>query len=634
MRIIPLLILFVVFGSFHAATQQSEVVSQHQKKIDTVFINRLNDTAYSYVYRNTDTAILLTKLALKYAKTEKFKLGEAKALINLGRTYYTKGEYEKSLSFTLQGEKLSKEIGFKSGIAISLNNIGLIFIGQNKFREAMVELNKAILVNNQLNSEVNLTSNYFNLALCHVELGQYQEALGVLEKTITLSKKVGNEILSIMSTNKLGDIAFRKKEFEKAVGYYTQVIANKKIPHEWEDAFAYTGIALAYYELGKYEQAIVNGEKGLLYAKKMNALWDIERALGVLYKANAAVGNYKKAFEYIKDNESYNDSLYNQQKEKEINALLLKQKQIENEDLAHQIELKKQKEKLSQLIIGCTALFIVFLTIVLYIKYRKNKVVRRLNEELVKSNQDIANQNDQILLQHQQLADLNHSKDQLFSVIGHDLRSPILSIIQTVDLIRSNSLSVEETKYVMDNFFEKLTATATMLDNLLLWANNQKSKVKVEPSHFFLPQLTGQLLSVLNFLAKEKKVDIIHYAHTEAHVFADANHVRIIIQNLISNAIKFTASQGNIHIHYFKIEDKVGMVIKDSGVGMTKEKLEKLFTIVGKEVSSYGTENEKGIGIGLMLVKKYADENNIEIMINSGNTGTEFILVFPVKPVI
>lgn len=629
MRITPLIILFVFFGFLKGLAYSSGPFQQQNKKIDTLFINRLNDTAFSYVYRNPDTTIQLTRLVLKYARAENFKVGEVKALINLGRAYYTKGEYDKSLKFTLQGSELSKKIGYLNGIAIALNNVGLIFIGQNKFKEALVELNKAVIVNNKLSSDRNLTVNYFNIALSQVELNNYKDALVALDKTVALSKKVNNEVLLVMAINKLGDIAFRKKEYQKAISFHTQVINHKKITHEWEDAFAYTGIALSYYELKRYQEAVFNGEKGLKYAKKINAQWDIERASAVLYKAYAAVENYKKAFEYLQINKNYNDSLYNEGKEKEINAMLLKQKQIENGDLQHQIQLKKQKEKLSQLIISIAVLFMIFLSIILFIKYRKNREVRLLNQELIKSNLDIASQKDTISVQHQQLAELNHSKDQLFAVIGHDLRSPILSIIQTVDLLRSNYLSAEDTKTILDSFFEKLTATATMLDNLLLWANEQKNKVKVEPSSFFLPQLTDQLLLLLNFMANEKQVDIIHYTHTDALVFADVNHTRIILQNLISNAIKFTPSLGHIHIHYFKTNDKIGMVIKDTGVGIAKEKLEKLFNIVGKDISTYGTKNEKGIGIGLMLVKKYADENNIEIIINSNDGGSEFVLVFP-----
>jgi len=618
-------------GAKRTLCQPATSSLQQEKRIDTFLINRLNDTAYAYNYRSPDTTIYLANLALKYTRQERFIKGEANALINLGRAYYTKGEYDKSLRFTLEGNKLSKQIGYKDGIAIALNNIGLIFIGQNKIKEALAELNRAVLINNQIKNDKNLTANYFNIALCHVELNNYKDALIALDQTVRLSKKVNNELLLVMATNKLGDIAFRRKEYQKAITFYMQVINHKKIPHEWEDAFAYTGIALSYFELQQYQKAIINGEKGLVYAKNVNAHWDIERALAVLNKAYAAVGNYKRAYEYLQSNKKYNDSLYNEQKEKEINALHLKQKQIENEDLEHQIELKKQKEKLSQLIMAIASLFVIFLSIILIIKYRKNREVRLLNQELVESNLDIANQKDKISLQHQALADLNHSKDQLFSVIGHDIRSPILSIIQTIDLLRSNHLSAEETKMILDRFFEKLTATATMLDNLLLWANQQKNKVKVEPSSFFLPQLTDQLLLVLNFMANEKQVDIVHFSHTEAQAFADINHSRIILQNLISNAIKFTPSNGNIHIHYFRTEEKVGMVIKDSGVGIAKDKLEKLFHVVGKEISTYGTANEKGIGIGLMLVKKYAEENNIEIIINSDDEGTEFVLVFPTQ---
>jgi signal transduction histidine kinase len=320
--------------------------------------------------------------------------------------------------------------------------------------------------------------------------------------------------------------------------------------------------------------------------------------------------------------------LYSEKKDKEINRLQLKQKQVENEELAHLVQIKQQRNRLNQLIIIIIGSLIVFLIVILLVIRRKGIQVKKLNRELLKRNSDIAAQKDEIVLKNQELSNLNHSKDQLFSVVGHDLRSPIVSIIQTVDLLRSNNLSAEETTQVLDHFFEKLTATATMLDNLLLWANNQKNAVQVDRTHFSLPQLVKQLLMVLNFQAKEKNIQIHHHLLNEALIAADLNHARIIMHNLISNAIKFTPSGGDIYIHYFIKPDKVGVVVRDTGVGMSKEKLERLFKWVGKEISTYGTANEKGIGIGLMLVKKYAAENHADVVVNSGTKGTEFVICF------
>ncbi|MCY1524445.1 Adaptive-response sensory-kinase SasA [compost metagenome] len=270
---------------------------------------------------------------------------------------------------------------------------------------------------------------------------------------------------------------------------------------------------------------------------------------------------------------------------------------------------------------------VVLLAAGLLVIYRKNKQVKVLNEELIKRNRNMAVQRDKIELQNMELANLNHSKDQLFSVVGHDLRSPILSIMQTVDMLRSNDLSAAETRMVLDNFFEKLTATATMLDNLLLWVQDQKKEIRTDKLNFLLPSVTDQVLMVLTFQAREKNISIQHESHPDARVYADRNHVRIIFQNLISNAIKFTPANGRIFIHYFTDERKSGIVIRDTGIGIPKDKIPLLFRVMGKDISTYGTAHEKGIGIGLMLVKKYADENQAEIVVNSTSAGTEFVVV-------
>lgn len=621
--------LFAIFIFYLLLASFSSVKANHigTDKPDTLLVKKLTDSSDYYAFTNSSKSIAFGKKALQVAIEIKNRKSEAYAHMSLARAYYVKGEYENSLNHGNHLGEISKKINYIYGLAYSINNTGLIYLSQEKYKAALEEFDKALKINKKQKNLFAQSNNLFNIALCHISFKNYDAANVYLEQCIKIAKKA-NPRTYIMAINRLGDIANEKKQWKDAISFYKKALIENTIGDDWEKAYAYIGMSKALYDIGDYRQAIAKAEIALELLKRINAHWDMIRAYDVLHKSNEKLKQYQQAYEYLKLYKQYSDSLYNEKKEKEINALHLKQKAVENKELAHQIEIRKQSIRVGRLIIAIISVVAISLIVGVVLISKNNRKISKLNKQLIKSNEDIAEQKDQILQQNVELEQLNYSKDQLFSVIGHDLRSPITSIIQTVDLLRSNSLSMEESTHILNSFFEKLTATATMLDNLLLWVNNQKKKTTIDRENFLLPKLTEQLLLVLNFQANEKEVHIKHEHLQDAWVNADMNHARIIIQNLVSNAIKFTPSGGNIYIYYFIKPDKIGIVIKDTGVGISKEKIGKLFNVMGKEISTYGTANEKGIGIGLMLVKKYADDNNAQIIVNSDESGTEFIVCF------
>lgn len=535
-------------------------------------------------------------------------IGHSRALANISRSYYVKGAYDLSLNASQQSYTISDKYNDDAGKSNALNGIGLIYLAQDNIQPALEKFQSAAAINKVLDDKDKLAANFINIGICYDELKQPDKAIPALDEGLQICRQIKKYNLIALATNRLGLIYHGKEDYKNALQYYKEVINSKVYQDDWENSFAYTGLANTYYRLGDYRKAIVSGEEGLRLGKKIAAKWDIERSLDILHKSYFAVGDYKGAYGYLKQDKIYSDSLFNEGKENEINGLHLKQQQSENRELVKRSQLDQQRIRLNYLTITIISLIVVFLAVISIIVYRNYLAKNKLNKKL---------------------ATLNHTKDQLFSVIGHDLRSPFASIIQTLELIRSNDLSKEEIALIMDRFFEKLTATSAMLDNLLLWVNGQKKGIKAKPVQVDLPMVIEQLLNLLNLLALEKKINIQHIIPENGMITADPDHIRIIFQNLIGNAIKFTPLNGLIAISYEVLAEQVVIHIKDNGVGIPRAKQEQLFNIAGQEISSYGTNNEKGIGIGLLLVKKFADENNalLEIMSEEG-LGTEFIVTF------
>jgi signal transduction histidine kinase len=362
----------------------------------------------------------------------------------------------------------------------------------------------------------------------------------------------------------------------------------------------------------------------------VNAKYDISSALKILYSAyqkqNRIIGN---AFKYLELEKQYSDSLFNEAKEKEINRLNLQLKQAENIQLQKLNEQNREQLKFIRkvtIVIAALALFLLIKTILIF-RFSRQKSI--LNNDLKLKSQAVEEQNQLILKQNVQLEALNQTKDQLFSIIGHDLRAPFGSILKSMEMMREGSLSDTELKFFLDGFYEKLRETSDMLDNLVTWASSQQLGINARPVNIDLGRQADEILSIYDFLLKEKNIELKHIQLPDTNVYADPDHVRIIIQNLIANAIKFTPQHGNISIFYTADAKHIALHVKDSGIGISAGKISKLFNLAGKEISTYGTKNEKGIGIGLLLVKKFADENGALISIESKEgEGSEFTVSF------
>jgi signal transduction histidine kinase len=265
-----------------------------------------------------------------------------------------------------------------------------------------------------------------------------------------------------------------------------------------------------------------------------------------------------------------------------------------------------------------TAIFVLFIII-------NNRQKTALNKTLQKQNSDIAVQKEEISNQKEVLNQLNNTKDQLFSIISHDLRSPFVAVLQSLDAIRSGDLSVNERDFLLDNFYRQVSLVTAMVNNLLVWANSQQSGIKSNMVDLDITLVVNEIISVSNFLAKHKNITISYRYDGEKLVHADADHVKIIVQNLIGNAIKFTPNDGTITIFHTEDGDYSAIHVKDTGTGIAPEKMEKLFNVTGKEISGYGTNNEAGASIGLALIKQFTDANDGKIEVQSTvGEGSEF----------
>ncbi len=230
---------------------------------------------------------------------------------------------------------------------------------------------------------------------------------------------------------------------------------------------------------------------------------------------------------------------------------------------------------------------------------------------------------------NKRLLDINEEKDKLFSIIAHDLRSPLASLNQILLMHAEGNLSKSEFEMLVSKISKNATQTSELLENLLHWSSSQLKGFKVNKQHININQIASEKIDMLLPLAQQKNITIHNNAPNDIFAFADANMIKIIIRNLLSNAIKFSPRNTTVTIDAVMENNYVKVSVKDEGIGINIEDVALLF--VGLNHTTPGTENEKGTGIGLALCKEFIEKNDGKILAEKlSDKGSHFYFTLPV----
>ncbi len=212
----------------------------------------------------------------------------------------------------------------------------------------------------------------------------------------------------------------------------------------------------------------------------------------------------------------------------------------------------------------------------------------------------------------EQLLKLNSLKDRLFSIIAHDLRGPLLNLRETLNLVSDDALNEEEKDRILKLLSSDVDQSVDLMKNLLDWAQSQQKGERLELSLFDAEAVFREAIEPLNSMLQKKRQDLEIKVLRDTPVFADQERIKIVLRNLVNNAIKFTPVDGKIRLWTELKKDEVWFFIRDNGIGMTEAQIKKLNTDQGLE-STVGTMKEKGSGLGLMLVRDFLRQHGSKL---------------------
>jgi len=221
---------------------------------------------------------------------------------------------------------------------------------------------------------------------------------------------------------------------------------------------------------------------------------------------------------------------------------------------------------------------------------------------------------------------LNSTKDRFFSIIAHDLRNPFHTVKGFSEILLNDleKLEPEKIKKYIQFIFNSSTNGSNLLENLLQWSRSQTGSIPFNPAKLNLFELTEEIIKLLEANAHKKNIKIEQLIEPEIVVFADQNMLMTVFRNLISNAIKFTGENGKITLQSHIQDQQIEVSITDSGIGIPCEIIPKLFRI-DTNITTKGTSNETGTGLGLILCKEFIEKHKGKIWVESNqNEGSSF----------
>jgi signal transduction histidine kinase len=246
---------------------------------------------------------------------------------------------------------------------------------------------------------------------------------------------------------------------------------------------------------------------------------------------------------------------------------------------------------------------------------------------------ELASLNEQLTAASNELSKTNDEKDKFFSILAHDLRSPFHGLLGFSNMLIAeyDNLSVEEKKNIAARINHSAQFVFKLIENLLEWSRLQSGRMEIKPVKTDLNETVLYIFNLLNNSAVAKEIKLINEIPENIFVFADANMLNSVLENLISNAIKFSKRNSAVTISSVVLGTHVEVFVKDDGIGIKESDLEKLFKIDSHHSTS-GTEEEKGTGLGLILCREMIEKMNGSInVVSKINEGSTFSFTIPIS---
>lgn len=577
-------------------------------------------------FSNWDSTLFYYKMALDHAQLNENQENIASACNNMGMIYSDIGDVQKSYEYYLKALKLFEVTGNLGFEAIVLNNIATINQQNEDYDRSIEYLKRAIAINQKLGKYYHLSTNYSNLGISYKELELYDTALVYYLKSHELNEKYGFNSDHARYYFNLGNLYFNKGDLKLAREHFDKSV---EVTEQQGIRLGVLFNNLRLFDLDIIEKRFAMAKQRLRVLEEVihetNQLGYITDLLHRRSTYYETVGDYKKALEVYKAYHDHVDSIRELDYKSNVANLQEKyeseKKTRENLELRDEVLLQEKTIQYQYLLVLFVMVVLVFTLVIAAVLFKSRAKLSRANSALTSLNLKVNNQKANLEV-------ANATKDKMFSIIAHDLRSPFNTLLGFLDLLVSeyDDLDDTEKKNLLKTLNLQSIKTFGLLENLLQWSMMQRGLVKLDMANYNMYQLVTSQLNELSHRSETKNVELVNLVDKSMEIKADEVMIKTILRNLVNNSIKFSNSGDQVKIRAVKNAAKFSLYVEDQGVGMTQKYADQLFT---KQIpdSTPGTGNEHGSGLGLRIVKDFVDMMDGEIHVDSSpGEGTVFCI--------
>ena len=576
------------------------------------------------------TALRYDKARLPITIATKDSANIATSLNYLGNDYINLGEYDEAYYYFTQSFKIARAIHDSIQITIAIHNVGTVFKELGQYDIAIDHAEVARKLSEKINDLDGPAYTYYEMGDVFLRTKKYEESEEALLKALGITRQRNIKILEPDIIARMARLYLRQGQFSKAYLYYDTVkMLHEKTKNEYGLAESILGKGRVYLKQGSFNEASDLILEALNIAKRINArTLEIEcfRALSTLAEERE---DYKSALAYTKQSRILQDSLFSQDMIQKIFQDQIRL-QTENKDLEiaalNEMQNRQANELSRQAFLRNIMVVVAALSgILLFTVYRSGQRRIKINKLLIEHQNEIKKRS-------LELEQLNQVKDKFFSVISHDLRSPINALSGILDLMAKSQIKPEELPKLTQELQLQFNHTKNLINNLLDWTLLQMDKLRIQPTQVDLRTLVDENFELLSSL-HIKNINLVNNIQPNTFAHADLNMVNLVFRNLILNGMKFTDEGGEIKVGAELKNDKLVVSVKDNGVGISPA-VQKILFEKTSGYSTRGTHNEKGTGLGLILCKEFVERNGGEIWLESteGEGSSFYFTLTPYKP--
>jgi len=631
--------------------------------MNTVRPNRLEELEKKikyYRFYRPDSALHYVRLGIKACNNPYDFQCLGQMYNHLGIIYENIGKLDSAKHYYLRGITAFKQVGDGAGIANELNRLGVLELRKSDYPSAASHFFRALKIYERNSNAPGIAETYLKIGAVYDRQQNFNTALSYIRRAEKVASSVPFSSITLYVYSGLGNAYFKQGKYLQAANYYQIGVQRSGTPEFQSLNLSMTsGLASCLAKLGQSDKAL-SMLRNILPKAKTTGLYDREiqilsamgdahtaknpdsakyyyqqainksefrgdietaiRTLKALHELHYNHGDYRDAIDVSIREHKLSDSLFNLQKTLQIADLEANHQLLDAKANIEALKLKESAQRTERYgIITICILVLISLLVISHFYLRK----RKLNECLSATNS-------RLQLLNKELDEANQAKDKVFSIIGHDLRSPLAGIIGVLALFKSDLLAAEERMEVAEKLHEQSTAAMALLNNLLNWGQSQLKGPQLSKLELDIYGIVEANIQLLASQLQAKNVSVQNLVMRPTTIFADQSHVDFVIRNLLSNAIKYSFEGGIIVIKAENHEGggQVTIMVCDQGIGMDSETSEKIFSLGG--LSRPGTSGEKGTALGLVISKSFIEANGGSISVNSQlQVGTTFSFTLP-----